>query len=176
MRPGSVDPLTSIGTAVGEPDPSVVRSIVEVCGRTDRARAVPRIRVLAARLPAPEGDQLAVHLGRRARRLVVAVWAAGGEPVFLDGAARLVGGVPPALGPEVGAVLRRRRDQPLAAWIAAAGAVGSELDDVVVVLGALVESLIDDLAAALGVERTVVEEATWSAPHPVAPRCDGPTG
>lgn len=165
---GSLDPLAAVATAAGDPEPTVVRAVVEVCGRTDHARAAPRVRDLTAGAPGLEPAPLAEHLGRRARRLVVAVWAAGGEPVFLDGAARLVPGVPPELGPAVGAVLRRRREQPAAAWVEAAAVARAELDDVVLVLGALVESLIDDLAGALGAGREVVEAAVWS-PVPPSP-------
>jgi len=93
----------------------------------------------------------------------VAVWAAGGDAVFLDGAARLVPGVPAPLGPEIGKVLRRRKPQGLSAWAAAADAARSTSEDVVLALGALVESLVDDLALAMRVERATVETATWTS-------------
>ena len=169
VRPGSLDPLGPLGPLAelgtdAELDPAVVREIVRICGRTDRAHALPVVRALAQRLDGPGGaglDAVTLDLGRRARRLVVAVWAAGGDAVFLDGAARLVPGVPAPLGPEIGKVLRRRKPQELSAWSAAAGAARSTSEDVVLALGALVESLVDDLALALHVERATVETATW---------------
>ena len=166
VRAGSLDPLdllAGLGTDA-EVDPAIVREIVRICGRTDRAHALPVVRALAQRLDAQHGagiDAVTLNLGRRARRLVVAVWSAGGDAVFLDGAARLVPGVPAPLGPEIGKVLRRRKPQDLSAWAAAAGATRSSSEDVVLALGALVESLVDDLALALGVERTTVETAAW---------------
>jgi hypothetical protein len=169
VRPGSLDPLGSLGSLAelgtdAEVDPAVVQEIVRICGRTDRAHALPVVRALVQRLDRPGGaglDAVTLDLGRRARRLVVAVWAAGGDTVFLDGAARLVPGVPAPLGPEIGKVLRRRKPQDLSAWAAAAGAARSTSEDVVLALGALVESLVDDLALALRVERATVETATW---------------
>jgi hypothetical protein len=92
----------------------------------------------------------------------MAIWSAGGDAVFLDGAARLVPGVPAPLGPEIGKVLRRRKPQDVSAWAAAASAARTTSEDVVLALGALVESLIDDLALALRVERATVEMATWA--------------
>jgi hypothetical protein len=168
VRPGSLDPLDLLGglDTDAEVDPAIVREIVRICGRTDRAHALPVVRALVRRLDRPGDaglDAVTFDLGRRARRLVVAVWSAGGDAVFLDGAARLVPGVPAPLGPEIGKVLRRRKPQDLPAWAAAAGAARSTSEDVVLALGALVESLIDDLALALGVERTTVETATWVA-------------
>jgi hypothetical protein len=163
VRAGALDPFAELGTDA-ELDPATVREIVRICGRTDRARALPIVRELVQRFDR-EGadlDALTLDLGRRARRLLVAVWAAGGDAVFLDGAARLVPGVPPRLGPEIGKVLRRRKPQDIAAWAAATGASGSTAEDLVLALGALVESLVDDLALALRVERATVEAATWS--------------
>ena len=161
VRLGALDPLAGLGID-GELDPATVREVVRICGRTDHARALPVVRELVQRL---DGDVavkgLTLDLGRRARRLLVAVRSAGGDAVFLDGAARLVPGVPTRLGPEVGRVLRRRKPQDVAAWAAAAAAAGSTAEDLVLALGALVESLIDDLALALGVERAAVETATW---------------
>jgi hypothetical protein len=167
-RYDSIDPMASVATKPGEPDPALVRAIVQVCGRTDRARAVPFI---TARLdPASDLalDELVEHLSGRARRLLVAVWAAGGDPTFLDGAARLVPGVPPVLGPEIGRILRRRSEQPVSTWRDAAQSVGGGLEDVAVSLGALVESLIDDLALALQIDRADVESAVWAPAAPAA--------
>ncbi|HEY5876206.1 MAG TPA: hypothetical protein VIT64_12940 [Ilumatobacteraceae bacterium] len=169
VRPGSLGPLGPLGPLAelgtdAVVDPAVVQEVVRICGRTDRAHALPVVRALVQRLDRPGDaglDDVTLDLGRRARRLVVAVWAAGGEAVFLDGAARLVPGVPAPLGPEIGKVLRRRKPQELSAWAAAAGAARSTSEDVVLALGALVESLVDDLALALRVERATVEAATW---------------
>lgn len=161
MGAEGVDPLGQIGPDGSAIDQRVLRSIVELCGRTDRARALPRLHALSAGVPAPATELLAAVLGVRARRLVVAVWTAGADPVFLDGAARLVPGTPTDLGPAVGRVLRRRREQGVEAWVGVAQAAGCELEEVVLVLGALVESLIDDLSGALDVERAVVERAMW---------------
>lgn len=164
VAPGSTDPLADVGTEPGDPDATVVRRIVEICGRTDKARALERTAPLLAELAPLAAADLAVHLGRRARRLVVAVWAAGGDPVFIDGAGRLVTGVPPDLGPAVGQVLRRRVMQGAEAWLAVAGSAGADADDLVVALGALVESLVDDLAGALDAPRHEVEDAVWTDP------------
>src|SRR5512134_133702 len=130
VRAGSVDPidpLAELGTDA-QVDPAVVREIVRICGRTDRAHALPLVRAQVQRLDG-EGvidlDAVTLDLGRRARRLVVAVWSAGGDAVFLDGSARLVPGVPAPLGPEIGKVLRRRKPQDLPAWAAAASAARS---------------------------------------------------
>ena len=161
---GSAEPLAEVGTEPGDPDPSVVRGIVEICGRTDRSRALDRIGPLRDELSPLDADDLVAHLGRRARRLVVAVWAAGGDPVFIDGAGRLVSGVPPDLGPAVGQLLRRRVAQGADAWRSAAASAGADADDLVVALGALVESLVDDLAAALDAPRQEVECAVWTSP------------
>ncbi|MGD9705629.1 MAG: hypothetical protein AB7Q42_16320 [Acidimicrobiia bacterium] len=163
VRPGSLDPLAGLGGdgGDGDLDPAVVREIVGICGRTDRARALPLVLALVRSLDGAELDAVAVDLGRRARRLVVAVWAAGGEAVFLDGAARLVPGLPAALGPEIGRLLRRRKEQRDDAWHAAAVAAGATTEDLALALGALVESLVDDLALALAVERDVVGVALW---------------
>src|SRR5262245_9500157 len=120
IAPGSADPLAGVGTEPGDPDAAVVRRIVEICGRTDKVRALERTGPLLAALAPPTPADIAGHLGRRARRLVVAVWAAGGDPVFIDGAGRLVTGVPPDLGPAVGQVLRRRVAQGAEAWFTAA--------------------------------------------------------
>ena len=169
VRAGPVDPLDPVDTLAelgtdAEVDPAVVREIVRICGRTNRAQALAPVRALVHRLD-EEGvtglDAVTLDLGRRARRLVVAVWSAGGDAVFLDGAARLVPGVPAALGPEIGKLLRRRKPQDLPAWAAAAGAARSTSEDVVLALGALVESLVDDLALAMRVERATVETAAW---------------
>lgn len=142
------------------PPADTVATVAAACAADDPAAAEAAV----AAHPGASADVL-VDLGTRARVLVRAVRAAGAEPTFLDGAGRLVPGAPGALGPVIGRVLRRRRPQTAAAWREAAVECAATPGQLAAVLGVLIETLIDDLAAAADRPRADIATMVWPPPN-----------